>query len=324
MDRRCTYLVAIECEDDWSDDLRELAEYLSFLQVAGCDVVVADSSAPERFERNRRTLRWVARHVALDPQLRTPGGAPDLVRAGVALAACEKVVVADANVRYGEDELRDVCEILDIHEAVGPQEYLDPMPWWCSIDSSRMLLHRGIEPYPDHAATFAFRRGAVRALRAIELDLCDQTDDHLRRLASQGAEVHAAPELFVKRQPPELWRWWRDRPRQAADDFAMPVKSAFFFALIPLAVLLTLLGGARVAAGSMGAIAVASIALAVRGRIGAVKHFPLRACLCAPLWVLERSVSVYWATLQRLTPSIAESKSAPAAERASSRVASGE
>ena len=38
-----------------------------------------------------------------------------------------------------------------------------------------------------------------------------------------------------------------------------------------------------------------SFALAVRGRIGAATFFPWRACLYAPLWVLERSISVYWA-----------------------------
>ena len=40
--------------------------------------------------------------------------------------------------------------------------------------------------------------------------------------------------------------------------------------------------------------------LALRGRAGASAFFPLHACLFAPLWVLERSVSVYWALFRKL------------------------
>ena len=35
-------------------------------------------------------------------------------------------------------------------------------------------------------------------------------------------------------------------------------------------------------------------------RSGATPFFPVRACLAAPLWVLERSVSVYWALFRKL------------------------
>jgi hypothetical protein len=42
------------------------------------------------------------------------------------------------------------------------------------------------------------------------------------------------------------------------------------------------------------------LVLAMRGRVGAAQFFPGRACLYAPLWVLERSISVYWALFRRL------------------------
>ena len=65
-----------------------------------------------------------------------------------------------------------------------------------------------------------------------------------------------------------------------------------------MTVLLALIGGLRVATGYVGAVAFASMVLAIRGRMGAAPFFPLRACLFAPLWVLERSLSVYWALLR--------------------------
>jgi hypothetical protein len=78
------------------------------------------------------------------------------------------------------------------------------------------------------------------------------------------------------------------------------MKTAFFFSLVPLLVLLATLGGLRLAGGYASMIAFASVALALRGRSGAVKFFPLRACLLAPVWVLERSLSVYWALFRKL------------------------
>jgi hypothetical protein len=319
-DRRCTYLVTIER----SDDPRDLAQYLSSIQLEDCDVVIIDDSRPDVFDENRRVLRWVGRHVAPLPRHRSASGAIDLVRAGSALAACEKVIVAQSTVRYTPAELDELCSLLDSHEVVEPQEYFEPMPWWGSIDAARMLVHRAIEAHPDHGRTFGFRRSSLRGLRGLELDLIDDGEDAVRRLAMQGAEVHAASELFVRRTPPELEEWVEERPRLAGDDFALPVKSAFFFGLLPMALLLMVFGGLRLAGGYAGAIAFATVALAVRGRAGAAPFFPLRACLFAPVWVLERSVSVYWALFRKLRVTTTEPGTAPAAERANPRVASGE
>jgi hypothetical protein len=108
-------------------------------------------------------------------------------------------------------------------------------------------------------------------------------------------------ELFVRSEPPAAGAWLRERPRQADDDFVLPVKTAFFFALLPLAALLLAFGGVPLAGGYAGAIVAGSLALALRGRVGAAAFFPLRACLFAPLWVMERSVSVYWALLRKVT-----------------------
>ena len=295
-DRRCSYVVLVQSATASNGELRELASYFSTLGVAGCDVVILDPSPRLQFELNGRILRWVGRHVAVRPEHRT-GGTIDMIRAATELAACEKVIVASQDVRYTPEAIGQLSDLLDVHEVVEPQDYLDPMPWWGGIEAGRMLIHRGIEPQPDHGVTFGFRRSAVRSLRP----LSPSADAQARRLAAVGAEVYAAADVFVRREPSPLTDWLSSRPRLAGDDFEYPLKTAFFFALVPLLLLLGLLGGLKFAGLYVGGIAFAAIGLAVRGRSGgAAMHFPLRACLYAPLWVLERSVSVYWALFRKL------------------------
>lgn len=313
-------MVLVEPAPVEPDALRELAQYLSTISLTDCDVVVLDPSPRPQFELNARTLRWVGRHVAVRPEM---GGAIDLLRAAAGAAACDKVIVAAADVRYTPLAIEQLCQLLDLHEVVEPQDYLDPLPWWGGVEAARMLVHRGIEPHPDHGATFGFRRSALRTLRT--LGSMDASEDPVRRLVAHGAEVHAAADVFVRRQPPALQEWIADRPRQAGDDFPLPVKSAFFFALVPMLALLATIGGLRLAGGYAGVIAFASFALAMRGRSGAGAFFPLRACLFAPVWVFERSLSVYWALFRKLRGADVGSTRIAVPDGASgARVASGE
>ena len=290
-DRRASYVVLVQNATVSTPELRELAHYLSTLAVADCDVVILDPSPRLQFELNGRILRWVGRHV------RTSGGV-DILRSAASHAACEKVIVAAEDIRYTPEAISQLCDLLDAHEVVEPQDYLDPMPWWGGIEAGRILLHRGIEPQPDHGATFGFRRSALHALRA--LGSVTSPEAQSRRRAAVGAEVYPAADVFVRRESGTLADWMTSRPRLAGDDFALPMKSAFFFSLVPLLLLLGVLGGAKLAGGYAGVIAFASVGLALRGRAGASMFFPLRACLFAPLWVLERSVSVYWALYRKL------------------------
>ena len=301
-DARCSYVVLVENASASAEELRELATYLSMLGVAGCDVVILDASPRMQFELNARVLRWVGRHVAVRTEHGAPGGGVDLVRSAIGLAGCEKVIVAAEDVRYTVVAIDQLCDLLEMHEVVEPQDYLDPLPWWGGIEAGRMLVHRGIEPQPDHGATFGFRRSAVGGLRT----LADGNDDQIRRLAAAGAEVFAASSVFVRRQPAALEDWLTQRPRAAGNDFALPMKAAFFFSLVPLLAVLALLGGLRLAGSYASAIAFASVALAIRGRSGAGAFFPLRACLFAPVWIFERSISVYWALFRKLRGSDVE------------------
>ena len=295
--------------------LRDFATYLSTLGVAGCDVVILDPSPRLQFELNARILRWVGRHVAVNTG--------DVLRAALTYAACENVIVAADDVRYSTGAIGQMCDLLGAHEVVEPQDYLDPMPWWGGIDAGRILIHRGIEPQPDHGATFGFRRGALCGLRAPSPVTSE--DAQARRLAAVGAEVYPATDVFVRRQPGAFGDWLASRPRRAGDDFDLPMKTAFFFSLVPLLVLLAVVGGLQLAGGYASVIAFASVALAVRGRVGASSVFPLRACLFAPLWVLERSFSVYWALLRKLRGADEETSRVHVPDQASgAKVASGE
>jgi hypothetical protein len=297
-ERRCSYVVSLEGASATNGDLRELASYLSSLGVADCDVVILDPSPRLQFDLNARILRWVGRHVAVRPEYRTSTGTVDRVRAAVAHAPGEKVIVAAEDVRYTMEAIGQMCALLEMHEVVEPQDYLDPLPWWGNIEASRMLVHRGIEPQPDHGATFGFRRAALRSLRGLANSLV--YDDPVRRLAASGAEIHAAADVFVRREPGAFSDWLEQRPRLAGEDFALPVKSAFFFSLVPVLFVLAILGGLQLAGGYASVIAFASVGLAARGRIGATSFFPMSACFFAPLWVFERSLSVYWALYRKV------------------------
>jgi hypothetical protein len=312
--RRCTYAVIVD-RSAWSPQpLRSLAEYLSTLAVADCDVLVIDYSARELFEQHRAVLRWVSRHISVSRKT-------DAVRAAVELSACEKVIVATEDVRYSHADVESMCELLEMHDVVEPQQYLDPLPWWGGIEAGRMLMDRGIDRFEARSSTYAFQRSVIRGIRGADVG----TDHAIRRLALRGAGVHAAGEFFVRRTPPELGDWVRERPIQAEEDFAVPLKTVFFLALLPLAVTLAILGGTRIAGGYAGALAFASTALAIRGRIGASAFYPLRACALAPVWVFERSISIYWALFRRLRAVASEPKIVAAQVRPSGeQIASGE
>jgi hypothetical protein len=296
--RRCSYVVVIDAATRSDRALRELANYLSTIGTAGCEVIVFDCSPRLQFDLNRRVLRWVSRHVAIRREHCSRGGTIDPIRAAALVAGCEKVVVADEGVRYTEESIARVCELLDRHEVVEPQDYLDPLPWWNGVEAGRILMHRAIDPQPDHGATFGFRRSIVHTLPA--LGSGDIPGDQVRRLAAAGAEVYAPANVFVRRESTKLREWLAARPRAAADDFSLPTKNVFFFSLLPILAILTILGSGRLAASYAGVIAFASVGLAIRGRFGATAFFPLSASLFAPVWVFERSVSVYWALARKL------------------------
>ena len=293
--RRCSYVVTLDTAAD-QNEVVKLAAHLSTMGSAGCEVIVLDSGSEEGLEERKRILRWVGRHVSVEARHRLDDGAIDLLPVAVELAAGEKIIIAASDSRYTAVELGRICDLLDKFEAVEPEEFVQPLPWWGGIDAGRILLHRGVDQKPAHS-TFAFRKSAWRPFVNFEEP---RYDTQLGRLEAHGTDIHSAREVFVRCEPPAFKSWLRLRSRDVSEEYRVPIRSGLFLALFPLLLTMTLIGGIEVAGGYAGVIAFGSMALAVRGRAGAAKFFPLRACLYAPLWIAERSVSAYWALFSRL------------------------
>src|SRR5436190_2485742 len=115
-ERRCSYLVVLENDFRSTDELRELAAYLSEVAVSDFEVIILDTSSPAAVEENRRVLHWVGRHTTARPEHVTGGGKVDAIRTAIDLASCEKVIIADAHIRYSRESLDDLTALLELHE----------------------------------------------------------------------------------------------------------------------------------------------------------------------------------------------------------------
>ena len=293
--RRCTYLVAADPAAT-DDEIRSLASYLATLHDTECEVVVVDRTEGETFQTRQRTLRWVARHVAIGGLYTLPNGEVDLLQAAVDIATCEKVIVAAPESRYSAAEIASLCTALERHEAVEPQEFVGPMSWWGGIDAGRMLLQRGLDQPAGTGRTFAFRKSAWHPLRGFDERPCER---QVRRLVAHGVELSAARDVFIRCEPPSFATWVRRRLREAAADALVPIQAVTFAGLFPFLAFLFVIGGAELAGGYAGMIAAGSVVIAARGRVGARYFFPLHACLFAPLWLAERAVTIYWTLFAR-------------------------
>ncbi|WP_326556589.1 glycosyltransferase [Micromonospora sp. NBC_01796] len=276
----------------WSDDdgCAELTGYLRWLSER-VSVTVIDGSPPELFDRHAACWPALVRHLAPDPALRYRNGKVNGVLTGIRLARHERLVVADDDVRYDDDNLRTVCRLLARADLVRPQNYFDPLPWHACWDTGRTLLNRAVgEDYPG---TFGLRRSTVLAMGGYDGDVLFENLELLRTVRGFGGVESCPPDLYVRRLPPTARRFWSQRVRQAYDDLAMPPRMLTFLAVLPAAVALGRLDRRLLP------VAVATVvALAERGRrrSGGRHVFPVRGSLLAPLWVLERAVCS-WAAL---------------------------
>lgn len=268
----CTYVASLDSAVSDSE-LRNFAAYLSALSLAGCEEVVVDPEGGPRGEERQRVLRWVSRYVT---------GERDLIQAAIELTSSEKIIVASQDSRYTAADVAALCDLLDGDDVVEPEEFVDPLPWWGGIDAGSMLLQRGLDSGRD-GRTFAFRRSAWHRLFALK-----------------GASVRTAGDVFVRREPSTLAAWLRRRFTPAATPAAVTTGAAFLACVLPLVMAIAALGGYELAGGYAGLMAAASVLVAARGRAGAGRFFPPRACLFAPLSMLERSLAVYWALFARL------------------------
>ena len=303
MSFRCAYLLPIRRVSVNHEEAAAFARYFESLQRMGCEVLVVDGSPMGVFAGHERVWRGVCRHVTVDPAYTYLNGKVNGVRTGIDLASCERIVLADDDIRYTSEDISRACDLLDRYEMVRPQNYLCPRPWWARMEAARMLINRGVLTTGDYPGTCAFRRSTFLRVGHYDGDVLFDNEEIVRHFVLRGADVCYARDFFILKRPPTLRKWMEQRPRQAYEDFVMRAKTALFMSLLPLAALFGLLGGARAALGFAASVSACAVLLALRGlwRDRAYRFFPLHLSLYAPLWVLERALSVYWALYWRVT-----------------------
>jgi hypothetical protein len=243
--RRCTYLLPIRRVRADSAEAEEFAAYFRLLSGAGCEVLVVDGSPPEVFAAHARAWASACRQVPVDPQYQYLNGKVNGVHTGVDLASCERIVLADDDIRYTAADIERACALLDRHEMVRPQNYFAPLPWWARMEAARMLINRGTLRAGDYPGTCAFRRSTCLRVGHYDGDVLFDNEEIVRHFALSGADTLCATDFFILKRPPTLPKWLEQRPRQAYEDFVMRAKTALFAALIPLALLLQPFGQGR-------------------------------------------------------------------------------
>jgi hypothetical protein len=298
----CTYLLPIRRTNLSASEANELRDYFRDLAEAGCDVLVVDGSPAPVFEKHNECWRDVCRHEQVDRSFGFLNDKVNGIHTGVRLATTTKIILADDDIRYRAHEIGQVSMLLDDFEVVRPQNFLSPLPWWGRMEAARMLINRATLRTGDYPGTCAFRRDAMLRVGPYDGDVLFDNEEIIRHFAREGATVNYATNLFVRKRPPAFRKWMEQRPRQAYEDFGLRTKTALFFAIPVIAVIASVLLGGTGIAIWLGIIFAASVALALLGwfRGAARDHFPFWICFFAPLWILERSASTYWALFWHL------------------------
>jgi hypothetical protein len=294
--RRCTYLLTIRHVGFDPCEAEEFKNYFSLLAGAGCDVLVVDGSPPAVFAAHGETWRGACRHASVDPRYKYLNGKVNGIHTGISLAAHERVILADDDIRYTREDVHRMVELLDSHEMVRPQNYLRPLPLWARTEAARMLINRAWLREGDYTGTLGVRRSAMLRFGHYDGDVLFDNEEIVRHFRLHRARIAYARDFFILKRPPTLRKWVEQRPRQAYEDFVMRIKTLFFALLPPALVILWLIVGWLGAGIFAAVIACGSMLMASRGLSdGAVSYFPRWVCLYAPLWIAERAASTYWA-----------------------------
>jgi hypothetical protein len=271
---------------------QELTEYLAWLGER-VDLVIVDGSDHDSFLIHRERWSRFAMHVPPADDIRCANGKVRGVLTGLRLATEEAVVIADDDVRYDDDGLEHMARLLAEADLVRPQNYFDPLPWHARWDTARILLNRALGS--DFPGTLGVRRSFLRSIGGYDGDVLFENLELIRTVKAAGGRVVDAPSLFIRRRPPTFARFLEQRPRQAYDDWAQPVRFALFLAVGPAIAATT----ARWPRGLVLAAA-AMILAAGLGRTRTEGHdvFDRISPLFAPLWITERA-ALSWVALTR-------------------------
>lgn len=294
---QCSFILPIRRVQVDPLEIKRLADYFKLLRSAGCEVLVVDGSPKPVFEEHWKSWRNLSRHVAPDPKYKYLNGKVNGVHTGVDLASCEWIILADDDIRYRAADVKRMCGLLDKYEMVRPQNFIAPLPWWARLETARILINRGALRAGDYPGTCGFRRSTMRRVGPYDGDVLFDNEEIVRHFALNGVNIKYALNFFIQKLPPTFTKWLEQRPRQAYEDFVMRAKTAAFLSVAPAALSLSILFSARAVIFFLALLSLVSVSLSSRGivRDAAYRFFPITSPLFAPLWVFERSLSVYWA-----------------------------
>lgn len=281
----------------------ELAAYLRWLAGEVSEVLVIDGSPDPLFAAHADTFGSGVRHLRPDPDLGFAMGKVNGVITGLRACACERVVIADDDVRYDRDALRRTIGLLQDADLVRPQNYFDELPWHARWDGARSLLNRAFTgdlgfPVGDFPGTLALRRSTFLRAGAYDGEALFENLELMRTVRAVGGDVLTPLDLYVARRPPSASHFVSQRVRQAYDDFAIPLRLCGFLAVAPLtAGLAWRRRGGPLLAGGLASVVVAEIG---RRRAGGASRFPFSSSLLAPAWIAERAVCSWLALGARL------------------------
>ncbi len=280
----------------WSDDA-DLAEFSGYLAQLSriVDLTVVDGSDHQLFTRHAAAWHRVARHL---PVGEWPGRNRKVagVVTGVLAARHDRVVIADDDVRCGREQLVDIAARLDRAELVRLQNVFRPLPWRARWDSGRILLNRAFGS--DYPGTLGVRCSAFVAAGGYDGDVLLENLQLIRTITAAGGREDRADGLFVARRPCTARRFLEQRVRQAYDGFAQPARRAVEASLLP-AIVLTVRRRPR--ALPLLAVAVIGTAEIGRRRAAGTTAFDATSAFWAPLWTVERAVTIWMAVAASLS-----------------------
>jgi hypothetical protein len=285
---KATYVLPTRGADPAGD---EFADYLHWLR-GQLEVIVVDGSPPEVFTENGE--RWPGiTHVQPADDILCANGKVRGVLTGLRHASHERIIIADDDVRYDAESLREVLGGLKRAEVVRPQNYFAPLPWHAVWDTGRILLNRATGG--DWPGTLAVRRSFLS--EGYDGNCLFENLELVRTVRAAGGRELVARDVFVRRLPPTTSHFLSQRVRQAYDEWARPLRLAVQLSLLPAALWL---GLRQPRVLTMAAAAAIGLAEWGRRREGGGRVFPIWTALAAPLWVTERAVCAWLAFASRI------------------------
>ena len=275
------YVLALK--DGPGVDVAAIADYVQRLSRLA-NVIVVDSSGQDAFVAHHELFASVT-HVQPREGLHFANGKVNGVVTGLALCTSAKAVIADDDVRYTLDELRRVDELLERAELVRPQNYFRPAPWHARWDTARTLLNRALTG-GDYPGTLAVRVTDELRNDGYDGDVLFENLELIRTVRAAGGRECLPLDLYVRREPPTVRHFLRQRVRQAYDSQAQPARLLVELALLPAATV-AVRRPAWLLAGGLAAIGVAEFG---RRRGGGAAYFSVSGSLLAPLWLAERAM----------------------------------